>query len=208
MLRLLLFFVASSAVRAHDDDKAHDHAQDYVLVDTEKTWEDAKAHCVSEGMQLAVIKSSAENVAAAKAANGEAWIGLHDIREENRWEWIDGSAMGYSNWADGQPDDWKGAEDCAHIMPDGTWNDSHCGGLEKLTFVCQKCSAGCKKAGDGKGGDGKGGGQGDGTGGGKGGASDLDANKANDTPSTGTTVRLAGAAGALCLAPAVTLTLI
>ncbi|XP_019618605.1 PREDICTED: perlucin-like protein [Branchiostoma belcheri] len=43
------------------------------------------------------------------------WIGLHDERQEGKWEWIDGTALGtgYNRWKNGQPDNYGGNQDCA-----------------------------------------------------------------------------------------------
>ncbi|XP_019643123.1 PREDICTED: C-type lectin domain family 3 member A-like [Branchiostoma belcheri] len=43
------------------------------------------------------------------------WIGLHDERQEGKWEWIDGTALGtgYNRWKNGQPNNHGGNQDCA-----------------------------------------------------------------------------------------------
>ncbi|KAI8480235.1 Fibrinogen C domain-containing protein 1 [Branchiostoma belcheri] len=41
------------------------------------------------------------------------WIGLHDRREEGKFEWVDGSALwSYNSWNQGQPDNHKDKQDC------------------------------------------------------------------------------------------------
>lgn len=74
---------------------------------------------------------------------GDIWIGLTD-REgvapgaqesqtfvpNNRtsgWAWTNGEPFTYQNWGDGEPNDWSGAEDAAHIRNDGRWNDNGSG---------------------------------------------------------------------------------
>ncbi|KAI8518188.1 hypothetical protein Bbelb_042050 [Branchiostoma belcheri] len=69
------------------------------------------------------------------------WIGLHDQREEGRYEWVDGSALGtYNSWIEGQPDNaWN--EDCvAHNsyiprMRKDYWGDFPC--ETRFSFICQ-----------------------------------------------------------------------
>ena len=55
------------------------------------------------------------------------WIGLHrDPSNNSRWQWIDGSLAVYLNFANNQPDDWKGTEDCVEMLPSRKWNDLNC----------------------------------------------------------------------------------
>ena len=42
-------------------------------------------------------------------------IGISDQDEEGHWRWRDGSKLGFTKWAGGQPDDFGGVEDCAII---------------------------------------------------------------------------------------------
>ena len=57
------------------------------------------------------------------------WIGLHrDSSNNSHWQWIDGSLAVYLNFANNQPDDWKGTEDCVEMHPswEWKWNDLNC----------------------------------------------------------------------------------
>ena len=57
------------------------------------------------------------------------WIGLHrDSSNNSHWQWIDGSLAVYLNFANNQPDDWKGTEDCVEMLPswEWKWNDLNC----------------------------------------------------------------------------------
>jgi len=56
------------------------------------------------------------------------------------WAWTDGSALGYVNWADGEPGEaFKpgevGEEGCVELNSDGRWNDINC--LQKRGFACR-----------------------------------------------------------------------
>ena len=36
------------------------------------------------------------------------WIGLHDPHEVNYYEWTDNTTVVYTNWANGEPNNWRG----------------------------------------------------------------------------------------------------
>ena len=115
----------------------------YQKVSESKTWDAARAHCRTLGMDLAIVRSAADNAAIKAIAGGsnwDVWIGLHDKTTENRWVWVDGSNAVYTNWEPGEPNN-QGNEDCVHMRripsrPDGKWNDAPCS--LKLPFVCQQ----------------------------------------------------------------------
>ena len=101
------------------------------------TWTDAKLAAenkVYQGMQgyLVTITSATENEFAASKLNGQGWIGASDAATEGVWKWVTGpdagiSAFGadcpYSNWANGEPNDYGSGEDYAHFYDGGLWND-------------------------------------------------------------------------------------
>ena len=53
---------------------------------------------------------------------------------EGTFEWVDESAWGYANWAEGEPNNMDD-EDCALITATGEWNDQQCTGA--LPFACK-----------------------------------------------------------------------
>ena len=71
----------------------------------------------------------------AADATADAFIGASDSATEATWEWVDGTAWGYTNWSAGEPDDSGGAEDCASKTAGGEWNDRPCADLRP--FVCE-----------------------------------------------------------------------
>ena len=62
----------------------------------------------------------------------DAWIGLNDIETEGTFVYVDGVRATQQNagWERGQPNNFGGNEDCAHVnragVPDNTANDSPC----------------------------------------------------------------------------------
>ena len=69
------------------------------------------------------------------------WIGLHRNPSNNsRWQWIDGSLAVYLNFANNQPDDWKGTDDCVEmgLHWKWKWNDFNCN--NPLHYSCEVSS--------------------------------------------------------------------
>ena len=108
--------------------------------------------CEPAGGSLACIGSAEEYDAIYAAVlepglsggypDGCAFIGLHQCNsDEGGWEWTSSScAPGYTPWADGEPNDYDGAEDCAmvcpHYAPTGYgWNDGPC--HEEVACLCE-----------------------------------------------------------------------
>ena len=66
----------------------------------------------------------------------EHWIGIHERISEDSWVYLSSNKpIPFTNWADGQPNDYEGVDqDCVH----GTsqWGDGKCD--EALYFICEK----------------------------------------------------------------------
>ena len=110
-------------------DSAEDTSHRYGIVRADMTWEEAKILCERMGGHLAVITSDEEQQIISKLmlASGVeyAWIGAkRAVDGKNDWVWVNGEyASQYSNWKDGQPDDYEQSEDYVHLCADGKWND-------------------------------------------------------------------------------------
>ncbi|MDC0722857.1 CotH kinase family protein [Nannocystis bainbridge] len=91
----------------------------------------AEADCVTQGGHLLSIPDQAtQDWAAAEAfmvANSDWWIGLNDIASEDDFVWTDGTALGFTAWNEGEPNN-AGEEDCANLpaWSAGLWNDLPC----------------------------------------------------------------------------------
>lgn len=112
------------------------------------TWEKAEIACeaIAPGASwhLADIRSQTENdlVKGMMDKSHYAWLGASDRITEGTWQWIDGSAVSYTHWNSGEPNN-QFNEDCAMMYPQsnggffgffssgslGYWNDAQCGNV-------------------------------------------------------------------------------
>ena len=96
------------------------YQKDYVY------WTDAEAIAKNSGGRLAVIRDSEEQDVIGRLVGDfdhSCWIGAEAFRNDEKWRWIDGSSMTFTNWAEDQPDNGYGLENCVEILPTGEWND-------------------------------------------------------------------------------------
>ncbi|XP_038077198.1 lymphocyte antigen 75-like [Patiria miniata] len=117
----------------------------YRFMTTYQNWNDAKMTCQGYQGDLAKIDSVETNAWAGKyvseAGDGH-YIGLHDLSNEGRFMWTDGSQLDpslTSLWSGGAPDDFSDGEDCVVLKPNGKWDDNRC--TYKRFYVCQKIGA-------------------------------------------------------------------
>merc|ERR1719461_809136 len=99
-------------------------------------WVDAERYCQDTyGTSLLSVHSQEEMllirlVYNALAPNDRFWIGLNDRKHDRNWEWSDMSAVDYTWWSPGEPNDINGGEDCAELfdfeLRDMRWNDAVC----------------------------------------------------------------------------------
>ncbi|XP_076111671.1 perlucin-like protein [Mytilus galloprovincialis] len=111
-----------------------------------KNWHDAAKQCQTMGGYLAKITDSEENswvvdmiTKSVKHKYGY-WMGMADLKNEGDWRWVnDSSAVSYSNWNGGQPDN-ASNEDCGHFWPavNYEWNDIMCN-IDQMGYICE-CS--------------------------------------------------------------------
>lgn len=93
------------------------------------TWPEAHADAIASGGRLAVFPTGAmydRVIAKIRQTYSDAlWLGLTDRDEEGVWRWIDGSPLAESRWNTGEPNNYNGDEDYAHVWWGGTaWNDN------------------------------------------------------------------------------------
>ncbi|XP_022112072.1 uncharacterized protein LOC110991164 [Acanthaster planci] len=114
----------------------------YKFVTSVKPWNESRRDCQStEDGDLLIIDSQAELdfiTQAKENISGTWWIGFSDSAEEGQWRWVDCSAPSGLNgtyWADGQPSDTTGTENCAELTQDSKFNDLAC--TSQLMYVCE-----------------------------------------------------------------------
>ncbi|KAI8516818.1 hypothetical protein Bbelb_053990 [Branchiostoma belcheri] len=116
----------------------------YKAFNSRKNFNDAAAACREDGGTLAMPRDAETNaflVSLYKSVqDGRSfWIGLHDQREEGRFEWVDGSALGsYNSWGTEEPNNNLDGEDCvsySEFHSENIWNDGDCNLL--INFICQ-----------------------------------------------------------------------
>lgn len=84
----------------------------YVVVDQAMTWEQAKAYCEQNGGHLAVVQTEDDwnRVLALMKADGRKVFWLGASRVNGNFQWVDGSALSYSAFASGEPNNETGDE--------------------------------------------------------------------------------------------------
>jgi hypothetical protein len=98
-------------------------------------WSSANTQCNDvEGTTLVSVHNQTQNDQMFAMMKGlgldYGYIGLNDIATEDVFFWEDGSVRDYYNFADGQPDNYNGNEDCVHMYSTtGLWNDIPCATL-------------------------------------------------------------------------------
>ena len=108
-----------------------------------KNWSDARTHCQTFGGDLASVADAAENSFVHSLADDStaSWTGFNDQASEGSWKWSDGTAVTYTNWNGGEPNN-SGNEDCMHLYKyagqssSGRWNDANCG--SGYPYTCER----------------------------------------------------------------------
>ncbi|MEM9089812.1 MAG: DUF4347 domain-containing protein, partial [Cyanobacteria bacterium P01_F01_bin.53] len=110
------------------------NGKNYQLTTGAKSWKEAQAEAISLGGSLVTINSAAEQQWLRDTfGNSERlWIGLTDKATEGQFQWANGEAVTYTNWAPGEPNDYKfggafpGGEDYTVMNwnASGQWNDT------------------------------------------------------------------------------------
>lgn len=63
------------------------------------------------------------------------WLGINDWDVENVWVWSDKSAVTFTAWNRGEPNNYNN-EDCAMIVQNGKWVDINC--FSKQLVICKR----------------------------------------------------------------------
>ena len=102
------------------------NGSEYYCSTSVASWPQAKLICESKGGYLASIGSAEENNYLANILTLQsAWIGLSDRYSEGNFEWTSGEALNYTNWLQGQPNNYNNNQDYVEMLHDGRWNDQY-----------------------------------------------------------------------------------
>ena len=104
----------------------------------------AESACLKLGAHLASVESEEDNgfVQSHKPAGVDIayqmYLGAHNqaTRGVGPMTWTDGTVLGYTNWAPGEPNNALNQEHCTTMRESGEWNDVQC--ASKFQFVCKK----------------------------------------------------------------------
>lgn len=113
---------------------AHGTSAYLVCSGVKASWADASTACAARGAHLATISSAEQNAFFVSLGAADLWLGFTDAATEGTYVWTSGQST-YTGWGTMQPDDAGGNEDCAVLIPDGTWNDAPCGELRG--YLCE-----------------------------------------------------------------------
>ncbi|XP_062613584.1 C-type lectin lectoxin-Thr1-like [Saccostrea cucullata] len=111
------------------------------------TWNDSQLWCFDTGGKLAEIETEDENtfirnsIISARSANkitDGVWVGGTDQETEGVWKWASTNTnINFTFWAQGEPNDFRGNEDCLEFAEDKGWwwNDNNCEAT--MSFLCE-----------------------------------------------------------------------
>lgn len=113
----------------------------YAACPSPRTWDEGRAQCQALGMELLSVDSTFENTKvwtfAQSVQTADYWIGRNDRLREGAFVDVDGTTSNFKSWSPGEPNDWGGAEDCAHYWSSAAvWNDIGCDA--GLGTICER----------------------------------------------------------------------
>jgi cysteine-rich repeat protein len=125
-------------------DAATNHC--YAVPEFVDVWQGVRDNCVALGGDLVSITSDNEQVLISPAKVHGPWIGLNDIEVEGTFTWSDGQPFSFENFADGEPNNAEGLENCIGLFDTGEWNDFFCDDFFKgiCEFDCAASPASCQ----------------------------------------------------------------
>ncbi|XP_013399078.2 macrophage mannose receptor 1-like [Lingula anatina] len=104
-----------------------------------RTWSEAVQYCRNLGGDLASFHSEAQLMAVIGRFEYRSqffWIGLSKPSPDSGYVWTDQSALDFTPWSTGQPDDHNGQEKCVQLdKKDGKWSDVNC--YVRGNVICQ-----------------------------------------------------------------------
>uniref|UniRef100_UPI0037E783AB galactose-specific lectin nattectin-like n=1 Tax=Semicossyphus pulcher TaxID=241346 RepID=UPI0037E783AB len=117
----------------------------YMFHFDEKDWCDAESHCTGKGGNLASLRQPNDADVlinyVVKLTGGKregVWLGANNAVRDDCWKWSDGFNYNFKQWAQGEPNNFRGKEHCMAMSGNGNKrvNDLNCS--RKLSFMCAK----------------------------------------------------------------------
>jgi hypothetical protein len=109
----------------------------FVWIAELETWAAARAACADWGGALARVDSAVEDELLADHMSADSWIGANDRGVEGRVVWDDAGVLGFTNWAEAQPDNSDDGEDCVEKLErNAQWNDARCD--QPNAYFCER----------------------------------------------------------------------
>jgi hypothetical protein len=114
----------------------------YQLIETKKTWMEAKSHCKNMGGYLVTITSGEEEAFIFDQilghSNKDVWAGATDKDVEGDWQWITNENFEYTNWHKNEPNNENDIEDYLELKSvfGFKWNDVP-NAVKKNWFICE-----------------------------------------------------------------------
>lgn len=112
----------------------------YELIEIMMPWQEARAYAERLGGYLATVTSLEErNWIYQTFPHRRFWLGGTDEVLEGDWQWITGEKWDYTDWGEGEPNNFSGLEEDALDMSTqldeshGLWNDMFPNGLGFMT---------------------------------------------------------------------------
>uniref|UniRef100_A0A3P9IBD1 C-type lectin domain-containing protein n=1 Tax=Oryzias latipes TaxID=8090 RepID=A0A3P9IBD1_ORYLA len=110
-----------------------------IVVQEEKTWEEALEHCRENHDDLTSLLSETENRLARREIQNSTvtqrvWVGLRFLGDT--WRWVNGDPLKFQAWNQtGDPDQQSPVQKrCGALSKQGEWENQDC--QEKLNFIC------------------------------------------------------------------------
>uniref|UniRef100_A0A6P7FD54 Macrophage mannose receptor 1-like n=1 Tax=Diabrotica virgifera virgifera TaxID=50390 RepID=A0A6P7FD54_DIAVI len=116
-----------------------------ILYNIKVSYDDAVKKCKKRGMSLVSIqskeKSNSLNTVLQASSYGRNTFWTSGNKEDNKWTWLKGEPLEFTNWNAGEPNNGRGNEDCLTVTVfksdnHSLWNDEPCGW--GYTPVCEK----------------------------------------------------------------------
>ncbi|KAM9242562.1 low affinity immunoglobulin epsilon Fc receptor [Dugong dugon] len=137
-LRIELKMLNGSACNTCPEKWVNFQSKCYYFGEGSRMWLQAKYACEDLHGRLVSIHSSEEQNFLNRRAKKDSWISLQDLDIEGEFIWSDESAVDYSNWRPGEPNNQDPGENCVMMLgSSGQWNDAFCRS-QLDSWVCEQ----------------------------------------------------------------------